>query len=111
MNQIVPVTLIATSGVRDSDAGLASGLLNTSQQVGGALGLAILSTFASSRTGNTLAGLGHDPSQLESGSALVKGFLVAFAGGAVFLAAGAILLALMLKRADVETIDVDELPG
>ena len=42
----VPVTLIATSGIPTDDAGLASGLYNTSQQVGGALGLAILSTFA-----------------------------------------------------------------
>jgi len=50
----VPLTLIATSGVDRGDAGLASGLLNTSQQVGGALGLAILSTLAANRiTGTT----------------------------------------------------------
>ncbi|MBA3375416.1 MAG: MFS transporter [Actinobacteria bacterium] len=42
----VPITLIATSGIPDSDAGLASGLFNTSQQIGGAVGLAILSTLA-----------------------------------------------------------------
>ena len=53
----VPVTLLATSGVAHEDAGLASGLFNTSQQVGGALGLAILSTLAVNRTENHLGGL------------------------------------------------------
>src|SRR3954453_21408551 len=45
-----PITLIATTNVDGRDAGLASGLLNTSQQVGGALGLAVLSTLAADRT-------------------------------------------------------------
>ena len=52
----VPITLMATSGVGDDDAGLASGLFNTAQQVGGSLGLAILSTLAASQTDPRLHG-------------------------------------------------------
>ena len=52
----VPITLIATSGIPADDAGLASGLYNTSQQVGGALGLAILATLAVDATQDTLSG-------------------------------------------------------
>ena len=104
----VPVTLIATSGIEAGDAGLASGLLNTSQQVGGALGLAILSTLAVDRTNATLSGFPADPTPAERASALVDGFHVAYVGAAAFLAAGIIVLALTLRRSDVEQIDVEE---
>ena len=109
----VPLTLIATTGIEPGDAGLASGLLNTSQQVGGALGLAILSTFAANRTNTVLSGLPAAPSPAEQASALVDGFRIAFAGGAAFMAAGAILLTVMLRRSDaqpshVQQIDVEE---
>src|SRR3712207_3050527 len=104
----VPVTLIATSGVAAGDAGLASGLLNTSQQVGGALGLAILATLAADRTTAVLADGGGRPSPADQAAALVDGFHVAYIGSAAFLAAGVILLALMLKRSDVERQQVED---
>ena len=84
----VPVTLIATSGIPHGDAGLASGLFNTSQQIGGALGLAILSTIATSRTSDAIASLGHQPSAGETANALVDGFHLAWLGSALFIALG-----------------------
>jgi EmrB/QacA subfamily drug resistance transporter len=107
----VPVTLIATTGVESGDAGLASGLMTTSQQIGGALGLAILSTFATEKTTNVLADVGSSPSPAQQSSALVDGFHVAFAGAAIFLAVGAVLLAVLLRSSDVVQIEEqDEVP-
>jgi len=97
----VPVTLIATSGIPDGDAGLASGLFNTSQQIGGALGLAVLSTIATSKTTGVIEELGRRPSEADTASALVDGFHLAWLGSAVLLAAGAVLLLVLLRRRDV----------
>jgi EmrB/QacA subfamily drug resistance transporter len=89
----VPVTIAGTSGVAPADSGLASGLLNTTQQVGGSLGLAILSSLATSRITSAL----HGGSALAS--ALTHGFKGAFIGGAVLCASGAIFaLALLPGR-------------
>jgi EmrB/QacA subfamily drug resistance transporter len=99
----VPVTLIATSGIPHDDAGLASGLFNTSQQIGGALGLAILSTLSASATANTLEGVSK-PTSAEESQALVDGFHVAFLGSAIFVAVGALLLILLLGRSDVVAV-------
>jgi EmrB/QacA subfamily drug resistance transporter len=101
----VPITLIATTNVDEHDAGLASGLLNTSQQLGGAIGLAVLSTLAANTTANTLAGLGHVPSLADSVSALVSGFHVAFLVGAFLMLGGAVVLAVTVRRRDVRLID------
>jgi EmrB/QacA subfamily drug resistance transporter len=80
----VPLTLLATTNVQVEDAGLASGLFNTSQQVGGALGLAILSTLAASRT-SSLLGKQAETSVAVRDAALTKGYHVAFAVGAAML--------------------------
>jgi predicted MFS family arabinose efflux permease len=81
----VPITIAATSGVAAADSGLASGLLNTTQQVGGSLGLAILSSISTSRANHALAG----------GSALPEALTHGFKGAFV-IAAGLCLVALLL---------------
>jgi EmrB/QacA subfamily drug resistance transporter len=105
----VPITLMATGGVAENDAGLASGLFNTAQQVGGSLGLAILSTLAASRTSHLLSGLHGTAASVASAAAHVSGYRVAFIAAAVMLGAGAVILAATVRKRDVESIDVEQL--
>jgi EmrB/QacA subfamily drug resistance transporter len=104
----VTLTLIATTNVDEGDAGLASGIFNTSQQVGGALGLAILSTLANDRTSGILSGLTGQPTQAQAQSALVEGFQLAFFAAAGLLAIGAVVLGLLLRERDVARIDAGD---
>jgi predicted MFS family arabinose efflux permease len=76
----VTSTIAAVSGVDAEEAGLASGLINTSQQVGGALGLAVLATVANSRTDDLMASSHGGPGALPN--ALTEGFQAAFLAGA-----------------------------
>jgi EmrB/QacA subfamily drug resistance transporter len=104
----VSLTLVATTGVAPDDAGLASGIFNTSQQIGGALGLAVLSTLANERTASFLADLTGAPTQAQQQAALVEGFQLAFVAAAALMAVGAILIMLLLRRRDVARIDAGE---
>ncbi len=90
----VTTTIAAVSGVEEDESGLASGLINTSQQVGGALGLAILSTIATSHT----EGLVESDHALKP--ALTDGFQIAFLGGAAFAAVGVVLTLVLIKSSD-----------
>ncbi len=88
---LVPATIAAVSGVPAKESGLASGLLNTSRLIGGALGLAVLSTIAASRTRADLLAGASGP------SALSGGFRLAFAVAAAISLLGALAAATLLR--------------
>jgi EmrB/QacA subfamily drug resistance transporter len=87
----VTSTIAAVSGVDEHEAGLASGLINTSQQVGGALGLAVLATVATSTTNDASGPPAH---------ALTEGFQAAFLGGAGIAIVGFFATLVLIRNAD-----------
>jgi MFS family permease len=94
----VTTTIAAVSGIEDREQGLASGLINTSQQIGGALGLAVLATVANSRTDDVVAAAGGDPAALPG--ALVEGFQSAFLGAAAIALVGLVLTLVLISSRD-----------
>jgi EmrB/QacA subfamily drug resistance transporter len=91
----VPISIAALAGVRPAEAGLASGLINTSQQIGGALGIAALSAVATSRTAADVASGSAPP------FALTDGFQAAFVGGAGIAVVGVLVALLIVRRRDL----------
>ena len=92
----VPISIAALAGVPPSEAGLASGLMNTSQQVGGALGIAVLSAIATRQTGDSIA------SGSSQAVALTDGFQSAF-----MAAAGVALVGILVALVVVQRVDLD----
>jgi EmrB/QacA subfamily drug resistance transporter len=92
----VPISIAALAGIEPSEAGLASGLINTSQQIGGALGIAALSTIATTRTTDALA------SGSTHASALVTGFHGAFVAGVIMAGIGIVAALVFIRRDELE---------
>jgi EmrB/QacA subfamily drug resistance transporter len=93
----VPVTIAAVAGVSFEQAGLASGLINTSQQIGGALGIAVLAAVANSVTTSAI-GDGTSAPQ-----AAVDGFTTAFWIAAAAAAVGVVAIATFVRRSELAT--------
>ena len=91
----VPMAIGALTGVSAADAGIASGLINTNQQIGGAIGVAVATTIATTFTNNYVDS--HAGVSPISGAALTHGFQIAFYVLAATAALGALLAALMLE--------------
>jgi EmrB/QacA subfamily drug resistance transporter len=92
----VPISIAALAGVRNEEQGLASGLINTSQQIGGALGIAVLSTIATTQAEDRIAAGTAAP------QAFVDGFQLAFLVGAVIAAVGVVVSLTLVRGRDLE---------
>ena len=98
----VPISIAALAGVQPSEAGLASGLINTSQQIGGALGVAILSTIATTTTDDAVAAGDAVP------FALTDGFQAAFLAAAGIALVGILVSLFIVRREDLTPQEVIE---
>jgi len=103
----VPMSIGALAGVPSSEAGIASGLLNTSQQIGGAIGVAVATTIATTFTGHYVSS--HPGVGALSGAALTHGFQITFYVLAAIALAGAVVSGVLIesraKAAEVETVE------
>ncbi len=105
----VPMSIGGLTGVRQSDAGIASGLINTTQQIGGAIGVALATTVATTFTARYVDD--HAGANAFGAAALTHGFQMAFYVLAALAAAGAVLAAVMLESNPAEAEAEVELTG
>ena len=100
----VPISIAALAGVESREAGLASGLINTSQQIGGALGVAVMTTIYTNKSDSAVKD-GVAPLQ-----ALVDGFSLAFWAGAAFMLVSVIATLVVLRRRELESAAPEGVP-
>jgi EmrB/QacA subfamily drug resistance transporter len=109
----VPMSIGGLTGVRQADAGIASGLINTSQQIGGAIGVAAAVTIATTFTAHYVNV--HPGATPVGGAALTHGFEIAFYVLAALAALGALLAAVLVESrppaTEVETVDGELVPA
>ena len=102
----VPLSSVALTGVANHDAGVASALVNTTQQVGGSLGTALLNTiFTTAVTGYLTT---HAASPLGEAEAAIHGYNVAFTASAVLLGVAALLVVLFIRRTPADATSTSE---
>jgi MFS family permease len=105
----VPMSIGALTGVKPDDAGVASGLLNTNQQIGGAIGVAIATTIATTYTSHYIHG--HPGLGPLDGAALTHGFQVAFYVLAALAALAAVISAIMIEPGAAATTSAEDAAG
>jgi EmrB/QacA subfamily drug resistance transporter len=101
----VPISIAALAGVKQAEAGIASGLINTTQQIGGAVGIALLSTIAITRTENEVASGTAVP------QALTSGFQLAFWVGAGIALAGVVAALALIRQEEIGEVEVVPAPA
>ena len=101
----VPISIAALAGVRQAEAGIASGLINTTQQIGGAVGIALLSTLAISRSEDELAAGAALP------EAMTSGFQLAFWVGAGIALAGVVAALVLIRQEEIGETEAVPVPA
>jgi EmrB/QacA subfamily drug resistance transporter len=105
----VPISIGGLTGVRQADAGVASGLINTTQQIGGAIGVAVATTIATTFTNHYVTG--HPGSTATGGAALTHGFQIAFYVLAALALLGAVVAAWLVERAPAQADEFEVVEG
>jgi len=106
---IAPAMNVATMGVRAADAGVASATVNTSQQIGGSIGIALLSSLATSAATRYLAG--RPPTPAVRAQAALHSYTTAFWWSAAIFAAGAVVCGLLLRSGKVQAPATEGVPS